>query len=146
MRLDAPVVRDGVDQQQPSSALVERVAHDRAGQAGRRIGDLDPHAPPGEQEDHGLAAAAGHVPHDVGDQLGHGEFRRVRDIEQAPAVEVQPEDAAQMAGGVLADRQLGAVDGGLRVTGPGIGYVIHVTSVQCVDYSRLRPETNADRC
>ncbi|MGW0780879.1 hypothetical protein [Streptomyces sp. NPDC002913] len=85
------------------------------------------------------------MPDDVGDQLGQGELRRVRHVEQAPALEVEPQDAAQMAGGVLADRQLGTVDGGLRVTGPGIGYVIHVTSVHCIDYSRLRPETNAAR-
>lgn len=85
------------------------------------------------------------MPYDIGDQLGEGEFRRVRHVEQAPAGEIQPEDAAQMTGGVLPHREVGAVDRGLRVTGPGIGYVIHVTRVHWFDYSRLRPETNAAR-
>ncbi len=85
------------------------------------------------------------MPYDIGDQLGEGEFRRVRHVEQAPAGEVQPQDAAQMTCGVLAHREIGAIDRSLRVTGPGIGYVIHVTRVQCSDYSRLLPETNAAR-
>ncbi|KPC84686.1 hypothetical protein ADK82_01155 [Streptomyces sp. NRRL S-4] len=84
------------------------------------------------------------MPHDVGDQLGQGELRRVRHIEQAPAAEVQPQDAAQMTGGVLPHRQVGTVDR-LRVTVPGVVHVIHVTSVQPADYPRLRPETNAVR-
>ncbi|MFD6274095.1 hypothetical protein ACFWFI_00615 [Streptomyces sp. NPDC060209] len=85
------------------------------------------------------------MPHDVGDELGQGELRRVRQTEQAPAGEVQPQDAPQMTGGVLAHREIGAIDRSLGVTGPGIGYVIHVTSVQRIDYSRLPPETNAVR-
>jgi len=95
--------------------------------------------------DQGLAATPRDVPHDVGDELGERELRRVRHLGQAPDGEVQPQDAAEMTSGVLAHREVGTVDRGLRVTGPGIGYVIHVTSVQRVDYSRLRPETNAVR-
>ncbi len=83
------------------------------------------------------------MPYDVGDELGEGQLRRVGHIEQAPAGEVEPQDAPQMAGGVLPQRELGTVGRTLGVTGPGIGYVIHVTRVQCADYSRLRPETNA---
>ncbi|MFJ8884173.1 hypothetical protein ACIRJR_12275 [Streptomyces sp. NPDC102402] len=82
--------------------------------------------------------------HDIGDQLAEGEFRRVRQIEQAPAGEVEPQDAAQMPGGVLTHREVGTVDR-FRVTGAGVGYVIHVTRVRQADYSRLRPETNAAR-
>ncbi|WP_241748647.1 hypothetical protein [Streptomyces sp. M3] len=65
------------------------------------------------------------MPYDVGDQLGERQLRRVRHIEQTPPDEVQPQDAAQMPGGVLDHREVGAVDRGLRVTGPGVGYVIH---------------------
>ncbi|RAS36611.1 hypothetical protein BCL80_101576 [Streptomyces avidinii] len=85
------------------------------------------------------------MPYDVGDELGEGQLRRVGHIEQAPAGEVEPQDAPQMTGGVLPQRELGTVGRTLGVTGPGIGYVIHVTRVQCTDYSRLRPETNAAR-
>ncbi|MGJ5694171.1 XRE family transcriptional regulator, partial [Streptomyces pratensis] len=49
---------------------------------------------------------------------------------------------------VLAHGELRAVSGlglGGALTGPGVSYVIHVTSVQCADYSRLHIETNAAR-
>ncbi|MFD9604970.1 hypothetical protein [Streptomyces sp. NPDC059970] len=85
------------------------------------------------------------MPYDIGDQFGERQLGRIGHVEEPPGGEVKAQDAAQMPGRVLAHREVGMVGRLHRISSARINYVIHVTSVQWVDYARLRTETNVVR-
>ncbi|BDD72922.1 hypothetical protein GCM10023177_35880 [Streptomyces violaceoruber] len=85
------------------------------------------------------------MPYDVGDQLRERQLGGAGHLGQARADEVQPQHAAQMAGRVRAQGELGVVLA-LDVRRLRTGYVIHATTLRRGAYARLHTETNAERC
>ncbi|MGQ4422081.1 helix-turn-helix domain-containing protein, partial [Streptomyces violaceoruber] len=85
------------------------------------------------------------MPYDVGDQLRERQLGGAGHLGQARADEVQPQHAAQMAGRVRAQGELGVVLA-LDVRRLRTGYVIHAITLRRGAYARLHTETNAERC